>query len=252
MVYFDNWAWRKFSESQPLQTRFINALKLRNGTLALSWFGLAEFSILKDPRHGRNADRLFEAAFPNVFFLHSNFFRVAQAEEEGLPTDISSPPYADDGFFGEFMKLRLSRGPIGLHELSQTDGIRLRLNKLLADIVAQIESLRKESENSQQSQRIIERYRAYPGRHYATGFMLRELLLKFMRNKTLEVTTNHAADLSHAVVPASYCQYVLLDAHWETQVNQARKRLESAGISLPFAEAFSEKHVEHFLKEFAK
>ncbi len=65
------------------------------------------------------------------------------------------------------------------------------------------------------------------------------------------MTKNDAADLSHAVVPVSCCQYVLLDKHWEEQVNQARKRL-SAKMSLAIANVFSRKSVECFLSEFEK
>jgi hypothetical protein len=252
MVYFDAWAWRLFSESQELQSRFISALKLRNGTLTISWFGLAEFSIMKDRRHSYLADRLFEAAFPNVFFLHSDFFKVAKAEAKGTETRVSSPPYADDAFFAAYMQLRLKRGPMGLHQLFQTENICQRLERLLDNIAARIESLRRESWKSEHMQKMIERYRAYPGRHYATGFMLRELLRGFMKDRCLKVTSNQAADLCHAVVSSSYCQYVLLDAHWEGQVNQARKRLLLAGISLPMAQAFSKKRVERFLDDFEK
>jgi hypothetical protein len=183
MVYFDNWAWRLFSESQEIQDRFLRGLKQRNGTLAISWFGLMEFSILTDCKHGRAADRLLEAAFPNVLFLHSDFLKVAQAEEKGLATGISPSPYADDEFFGKYMSFRLKNGPIGLRQLFQTEDIRRELDELLANIVNRIESFRKKTAENLHDQAVIERYRACPRRHYTTGFMLRELLRVFIINR---------------------------------------------------------------------
>jgi len=43
-VYLDHWALRKLSEDQTLATRLTAVLESRNGTLALSWVNLAEFT----------------------------------------------------------------------------------------------------------------------------------------------------------------------------------------------------------------
>jgi hypothetical protein len=57
----------------------------------------------------------------------------------------------------------------------------------------------------------------------------------------------------HAVVPVAYCDLVLLDKHWETQVERVRLRLNKAGISAPIAKIFSGKAngIDRFLYELA-
>ena len=66
-----------------------------------------------------------------------------------------------------------------------------------------------------------------------------------------KITRNHAIDLFHAVVPAGYCDLVLLDKHWAAQVDRVRSRLVSAGITVPIAKVFSGKRggVSRFLNE---
>ena len=48
----------------------------------------------------------------------------------------------------------------------------------------------------------------------------------------------------------AYCDYVLLDGHWATQVEQARKRITDGGLSFPMAKVFSEKNdgIKNFFK----
>jgi hypothetical protein len=65
--------------------------------------------------------------------------------------------------------------------------------------------------------------------------MLRTLLV----NKQMKITPNHAIDLLHAVVPVAYCNIVLLDKHWESQVERVRQRFVAARMRVPMAKVFS-------------
>jgi hypothetical protein len=58
-------------------------------------------------------------------------------------------------------------------------------------------------------------------------------------------------DISHAIVPVAYCEYVLLDNYWATQVGLAQKRIRDGGGLFPMAKVFSEKEcgLEKFLQE---
>ena len=72
-----------------------------------------------------------------------------------------------------------------------------------------------------------------------------------MENRKLKITRKHAIDLLHAVVPVAYCDFVLLDKNWRTQVEHARTRFNKAGLSVPIARIFSEQEngIERFLYE---
>ena len=77
--------------------------------------------------------------------------------------------------------------------------------------------------------------------------MLRTLLV----DKGTKMTRNQAIDLIHVVVPVAYCDFVLLDKHWETQVGRVRSRLNKADMSVPVGKVFSGKAngVDRFLCE---
>ena len=42
-------------------------------------------------------------------------------------------------------------------------------------------------------------------------------------------------DFFHAVVPVAYCDVVLLDKYWETQVERVRSRLAQTEMTVPLA-----------------
>jgi hypothetical protein len=77
--------------------------------------------------------------------------------------------------------------------------------------------------------------------------MLRTLLV----DKRMKITRNHAIDLLHAVVPVAYCDLVLLDKHWETQVDRVRQRFVAARMRVPMAKVFSARRngLDRFLTE---
>jgi hypothetical protein len=77
------------------------------------------------------------------------------------------------------------------------------------------------------------------------------LIGPLVNQRDLKISHNDAIDLTHTVVPVSYCDYVLLDNGWTTRVNQMRKRFTTAGVCIPMAKVFSKKNdgLESFFKE---
>jgi hypothetical protein len=70
---------------------------------------------------------------------------------------------------------------------------------------------------------------------------LRELLGKLLVDQKGNMTQNDAMDLFHAIVPISYCDFVLLDAAWEQRVKLVGERLIQHKIGIKAAKVFSEK-----------
>ena len=60
-----------------------------------------------------------------------------------------------------------------------------------------------------------------------------------MRDSRSVITPNDAMDLFHAVVPVSYCDFVLLDNRWRDQVDRLRGRLTQLGAPFPVATVYS-------------
>ena len=140
VVYFDNWAWRLFSEDKLLKKRFVSTLVEKRGTLVVSWFGLAEFSIYSDSKHGEAADDLIEAVFPHLVFFNSDFFQVAAAERQ-LPCSgtIAMLCYEQD-VFKAYAEGWLRGRPPRLHRIFQTPAFRQQLDDVLTNIAARIEA----------------------------------------------------------------------------------------------------------------
>jgi hypothetical protein len=62
---------------------------------------------------------------------------------------------------------------------------------------------------------------------------------------------NDAADLIHAVVPAGYCDFVLLDGKWADRIERVRVRARNHGVDMKLARVLSERRngLELFLQE---
>jgi integrase len=73
----------------------------------------------------------------------------------------------------------------------------------------------------------------------ATQALLRALLYRLQRDRKQELTINDAIDMFHCVVPAAYCDFVLLDRKWSAQLNDARTFLRRSGLQTRVAQQFT-------------
>ena len=255
MIYLDHWAVRNFSENQELATRLTAALKLRNGTLAVSWLNLVEFTKVKIEEQARKAEDLVEANLPRIFFLEVEPFAVIQREDNLLAGGPPAPPHADVEFlkvFSQFKPTSLNLFTANdLFRVVQASGLEKRFNDLANTFVGRIEAMRNNTDRNPEFQSVIRRLPSGPQIQRGTRFILRELVRTFLVDKRVTVTGNQAIDLLHAVVPLAYCDFVLLDKHWETQVNRIRSRFDAAGMVIPIGRVFSGKAngIERFLCE---
>jgi len=209
-VYLDHWALRKFSQDSALAQRFTRTLEGRGGTLALSWLNLAEFSKVTDHDQGKMAEEFYAVNLPRIFFLDSDPFSVIQRVDEMLSgrARVSVAQHADAGFLSTFVHLK-SDTPTSF---------------TVREIFTAVARL--------PSGPVIQR---------GTRYVLRELARTFLIDQGVRVSRNHAIDFMHAVVPVSYCEFVLLDKHWETQVELVRSRLSKTALNVPLAQVYSEK-----------
>jgi len=254
-VYLDHWALRRFSDDEELAARLTAGLMSRGGTLAISWVNLAEFTKVTVEQQARKAENLIESNFSQVFLLEVNPFLVIERENRLLDGARPTPPHADM----DFLKAIVGLDPSSVNLLSARDlftvvrdpGSMRRLNNLADTIVERVEGLRGQLDTDSEFQAAITQLPSGAAIQRGTRFMLRELVRTLLIDSRTKMTRNHAIDLFHAVVPTAYCDLVLLDKHWETQVDRVRARLVSASISIPVAMVFSGKGdgVNRFLKE---
>jgi len=257
-VYLDHWALRRISEKETFASRFTEALKSRNGTLALSWLNVVEFAKVTMERQARHVEVLLEANLPRVFFLEVEPFTVIRKEDKLLVGSAPAPPHADVGFLTAFVQLKpTSLRPFTAHDLFrivQGSSLTEHLDRLADSVVDRVEALRDELEGNAFFRSAVRRLPSGPRIQRGTRFLLREMLRTLLVDKRLNITRNHAIDLLHAIVPVAYCDLVLLDKHWHTQVERVRQRFLAAGMSVPMARVFSEKAngIDQFLSELEK
>jgi len=257
-VYLDHWAWRRISESSVLVKRFSAALKSQGGTLVFSWLNLIEFSKVSDEQQARKADAFLDEILPHVFILNPNFFRVIEAEDELLNGGVPIAPHADLVSLKFFAKHNLTRHNSlkllpsqNLFGLTSTGEISAHFDGFADQIVGHIESLRHDFNASHEFSLAVKRIPKGQPTQCGTRYIARELLGSMLMNKSVKADRHHAIDICHAVVPVAYCDYVLLDGHWATQVERARKRIKDGGLLFPIAKVYSEKRdgLESFFRK---
>ena len=257
-VYLDHWALRRFSENNSLATRLITALKSQNGTLALSWLNVVEFAKMTVETQARNVENLLEAILPQVFFLEVEPFSVIQREDELLAGEPPSAPHADPDFLREFAHAKpMSLSSFTARDLFRAvqDGpLRKRFENLANSIVGRVQALRYELDRNSDFRSTVGHLPSGPQIQRGTRFIFREMLRTLLVNKQMKITPNHAIDLLHAVVPVAYCNIVLLDKHWETQVERVRQRFAAARMRVPMAKVFSGRSngIDCFLRALEK
>lgn len=209
----------------------------------LSWLNLVEFTKVKDGAQARCAESLVEDVLPNVFFLEINPFSVLEKEDELLARGKLTAPHADTGFLKAFIALTpTSVRPFTARNLFTTaheSGFAGRFDALADTIVERSDALREAMDNDAAFEKLVRRLPSGPEIQRGTRYVLRELARTFLLDRTVKLTRNHAIDLLHSVVPVAYCDLVLLDKHWETQVERVRSRFAEAGMDVPLARVYS-------------
>ncbi len=138
-VYLDHWAVRKIAASHELVGRFTGALKSRDGTLAISWVNLVEYTKVTLEKTAHEAKCFLDASMPNVFFIDPEFFDVIRREDEFLKhlsegKHPPGPPHGDEPVAREFAVMsRESPNPLAagnLFRMMRSDKLVERFERL--------------------------------------------------------------------------------------------------------------------------
>ena len=250
-VYLDHWALRTIADDPAMCTRFVAALRSRGGTFVLSWLNLLEFSRVGDPTHALSAERLIDAALPDIFLIEVNPWRVIANEDQLLAGRPPITPHADLELLRALCQLKPhSLAPLTAHDLVTVAGepmLAHRHEQMGKAFIANVQRLRDAADRDP---RKVKR-RAAPTLPDApsTRYILAELVRRFVRDRRLVPTENHGIDLVHTVVPSAYCDVVLLDKHWRAQIHAVSRRVRKGGVQaqVAVAPAISAGRVDSFL-----
>jgi hypothetical protein len=243
VVYLDHWALLDFSEDTALSSRFAGALKMRGGTLAISWANLIEFSKITNSNQVHKVENLLDSILPNIFFLETDPFKVIERENRLLAGGPLIPPHGDQDFLKVFEQATHSlRNPFAARNFISTvqkPEIADRMSHLGDVFVERIENMRQEvTSNEKLARKLLRPARVTPIQS-GTRDILREIGRALLLDKRTRITRNHGIDFYHAVVSSSYCDLVLLDKYWATLVTRVRRRFDDVGLPVQIASVFS-------------
>src|SRR5262249_20967637 len=161
---------------------------------------------------------------PQVFFLEVEPFTVIDRETKGL-----ARPHGDKAFLQVFIGLKPTSLNLftarGLFQAVQERSDAENFDKLKDVFIRRIETMRSEYADNRQFQLDVERSLSGLQMQRGTLFILRWLVSRFLKGQQRRIRRTDATDFFHAVVPADYCDFVLLDSDWRTGVEQIRSHL---------------------------
>jgi hypothetical protein len=252
-IYLDHWALLAFARDPALGARLRSLIVEKKGTLVVSWLNVGEFSKMPATSRHRTADdveALLESILPRLYFLDSDAVEVEARERAHAPA-----PHQDEKLARLVVEaLRpLSVQPITVrgmfhYPLDRTEDLLQRLKDAFLRKVAEIRGeVEQEAAATAAAglkpppslkRQMPPRDRPLPGQGPAS-FVWRELAASVVRETSRNLKPNDAVDVYHAVVPAAYCDFVVLDGRWHAEVSAVRTRCEGAGAGLRMARTFS-------------
>ena len=253
VVYLDHWALMTFSDDVALGNRLVAALHEKQGTYALSWLNWGEFGHVTDPSHAIRADAFLERIRPRLFFLEPNPFVVRDRENELLQGRAPRPPHGDQDLLRVFFVLdKESLDPLSAKRffcMATGQDVSRRRTELAQEIMGRVNCIHDQYGTDEAYRKAVNRQTNGPQIQCGTRYIFRELLALITKDGRHPFTEHDAIDMLHAVVPAAYCDCLLLDKHWEALLNRARDRLRRNGMEFPVASVFSARGdgIERFL-----
>lgn len=246
VVYLDHWALMDIADNSRLADTFSDTVVRTGGTWALSWLNIAEFVAVSEPRHARNAESILDRVRPHLFFIEPNMFEVIKREDRLLGGGTPESPVSDSRLLQSFVGYDsksvdpLSAGNI--FSVVAAGSPRSYTESVGRIIVEQVGKIREQYTGNEDLRRRMNAPTRGPKVPAGTRFLMRDLLALVAKNQSSGFGVNDAIDFLHTIVPCSYCEHVLIDGHWATQVEQARRRLRGAGHEFPIAQVHSRRN----------
>lgn len=242
-VYLDTCGLRMIAQDAIRANRFSEAIISTNGTLVLSQMSLAEFPNFS-PRHGAAVADLIDRMGERLFFQHFDETAVGHAEYQ---PECNHPdgeaPDGDIELFRWNVEVREQRPGTSYGRAWRDPEFQARANvrQVLLDrcrtLVRQIDETLHWLDNDRKVRAfIVHSMKMFAVRPYATVGLFYTMLMHYMKGRKRNL--NDAADLLHAAVPCSYCDFVVLDSSWASRVRQAAAAMRKLGSKAPIARVY--------------
>src|SRR5713226_1790974 len=249
-VYLDHWAVRRFSDDKNLQRRFVKALHSAGGTLFLSHQNFVEFVGPDDARHAEHAEQFLEKVLPNIYFAEIDIQKAITQEEDSRHRGQRLPPPPDLGLLKILALHPTTPGAFTIKGLiTEVTRHRDRLGKTFRKTNQELANTINVQRGKPDFVNKAKTFKANKDRA-RTSIVIAEILRGVILDPSVPITASDAADIHHAIISTSYCDYVLLDGKWEDTIQRMKHRIATLELPITHARCFSERRngLESFLR----
>lgn len=251
IVYLDNWALNDIALDVSYRETFVSTMKAKKGTLRLSVSNLNELM--------KQADRQQISAILEMIdsidagFINTNFVDVVTRENSSLRREVHENPSQEVGLILDYLLAQNWPESWAMSDVIRTvldnssgdqmreswDQFAVRMQRLLSSVRSDSKYMRKSNERANTTRKKGKEYDR-PTRE------LFQIVFNFvLQNVEMRMSSKEWHDFFHAIVPAAYCDLVLLDKRWATFISQT-------GLKFPdVAFVFDKKSIERFFSTLA-
>ena len=250
-VYLDTWALFDFIGDNDLADRFIKILNNLGGTLMLSMVSIIESMAIDNQEQIQNLYKFIDSI--GAAFLDFNFTRVIKKEKiykkiRGPFLEIS--PAIDCGLLDSFIRIHKPEKPLKVSEiflayrqdLENGEVLNEKWEEDLFPIVIRarnnINALSNAKKRFKERKESANTYK-FP----CTEFLWESCIDYIAINENMKMPNKEWYDVLHTIVPAAYCDFVLIDKRW-------RNFVKSTGLNSPqIAKVYAQRNLSEFLED---
>jgi hypothetical protein len=250
-VYLDTWALFDFIGDNDLADRFIKILNNLGSTLMLSMISVIKNMAIDNQEQIQNLYKFIDSV--GAAFLDFNFTRVIRKEKKYKKDNslfLEVNPAIDIELLEAFIKIHKSENPFKVSEIFSAYRQDLENGKVLEEnweqslfpiIVKARNNINSLSNAKKRFRKRKENTNTY--KFPCTEFLWDSCIDYIAINENMEMQNKEWYDVLHTIVPAAYCDFLLIDKRWLNFI-------KSTGLNSPkIAKVYSRQNLNDFLKD---
>lgn len=244
-VYLDHCAFGRISETSERAKAFRDALIARNGSLAVSMLNFVEFAQVTDPRQLAAGEQLIDSILPRIYIQNPSYPHVIDAErKKRSPAGFPGNPDSDGNMLYHFTTpARMYGFPLtarGLFTSLTRDAAPLKASGefWLRKVIQHFETEHFKKIGEARRRDVLATIQNSLMSSPTEALVVAAVEYLYSRRKT-PLKMNDVVDLTHALVPTVYCDYVILDKNTAQTMNVAKRRVRELIVDFPFARIYS-------------
>ena len=250
-VYLDTWALFDFIAANDLADKFIKIMNTLGGTLMLSMISVIENMAIDNQEQIQNIYKFIDSV--ETAFMDFNFMRVIKKEKEYKENDdhfLKISPAIDFESLNALLEIHKPENSLKASEIFVAYRQELKSGKVLEEnwekdlypiIVKARNDINALSRAKKRFKKRKEKANAY--KFPCTEFLWQSCIDYIVINENMKMTDKEWRDISHTIVPASYCDFLLIDKRWLNFI-------KSSSLEYPqIAKVYAQRNLNEFFKD---